>query len=423
MAEDATVVQQVEVDDLESILGVPGGDNVIVPEGEKQNNIFSKSKKVDTSFIDKTEEEEVIPPAGETPEAKLARETAAATASATKKVSSEELDDLLKDDLSEDDDTSTAGGKRDAKTGRPGGAVELTKKLIEKKLIVPFDDGKAIEDYTIKDFEELLEANITDRENQIRANTPLEFFDSLPEELQVAAKYHADGGKDMKGLFRVLSEVEETRALDPDEPKDQEAIVRQYLRATRFGTEEDIDEEITDWKDQNKLGEKSLKFKPKLDAMQEQVVAQKLAAQETLSKQQAAASQNYMNSVFETLKPAELNGVKLDKKVQGMLYTGLVQANYPSMSGKPTNLLGHLLEKYQVVEPNHGLIAEALWLLADPDGYRDKIREVGKTAAVEKTVRSLKTAEQQKIASSPIVEEEKVKQRTIARNNDNFFKR
>jgi hypothetical protein len=83
-----------------------------------------------------------------------------------------------------------------------------------------------------------------------------------------------------------------------------------------------------------------------------------------------------------------------------MLYSGLVQPNYPSISGKPTNLLGHLLEKYQFVEPRHDLIAEALWLLADPDGYKSKIKDQGSKQAVEKTVRQLKTEQSRKITSS-----------------------
>ena len=78
----------------------------------------------------------------------------------------------------------------------------------------------------------------------------------------------------------------------------------------------------------------------------------------------------------------------------------MVQPNYPSISGKPTNLLGHLLEKYQFVEPRHDLIAEALWLLADPNGYKNRVREQGSRAAVEKTVRQLKTEQSRKIASS-----------------------
>jgi hypothetical protein len=105
-----------------------------------------------------------------------------------------------------------------------------------------------------------------------------------------------------------------------------------------------------------------------------------------------------------------------------MLYSGLVQPNYPSISGKPTNLLGHLLEKYQYVEPNHALIAEALYLLADPDGYKAKVRENGKVEQVKETVRALKTAEGDKKASTTVVEKDEVKTRTIPRN-DNFFKR
>jgi hypothetical protein len=109
-----------------------------------------------------------------------------------------------------------------------------------------------------------------------------------------------------------------------------------------------------------------------------------------------------------------------------MLYTGLVQPNYPSISGKPTNMLGHLLEKYQFVEPRHDLIAEALWLLADPEGYKSKIQEKGTKAATEKTVRMLKTEEGRKIASTSQDEdpnERNTTQKTIKRNPGSMFKR
>ena len=82
------------------------------------------------------------------------------------------------------------------------------------------------------------------RENKVRESTPAEFFQSLPEELQVAAKYVADGGQDLKGLFRVLSHVEETFELNPEEPSHQERIVREYLTATNFGSPEEIQEEV-----------------------------------------------------------------------------------------------------------------------------------------------------------------------------------
>jgi len=167
---------------------------------------------------------------------------------------------------------------------------------------------------------------------------------------------------------------------------------------------------------------KANKFKAKLDAMQEKVVQQKLAQQEKLRNQQQAQAQAYMENVYNTLSPGELNGLKVDKKVQSMLYTGLVQPNYPSILGRPTNMLGHLLEKYQYVEPNFPLIAEALWLLADPDGYRSKVKEQGKTEAVEKTVRQLKTEQAKMQTSAPVVEKEETVQRRIPRGG-NFFKR
>jgi hypothetical protein len=129
-----------------------------------------------------------------------------------------------------------------------------------------------------------------------------------------------------------------------------------------------------------------------------------------------------MQNVYETLKPGEINGVKIDRRTQEMLYAGLVQPQYPSISGRPTNMLGHLLEKYQYVEPNHGLIAEALWLLADPESYKTKIKEQGQNAQNEKTVRMLKTEEARRTSNSAVVEKEEVKQKTIKRNN-NFFKR
>jgi hypothetical protein len=300
--------------------------------------------------------------------------------------------------------------------------------MIEEGTLIPFDDDKPLEEYTTKDFRELFEANFQERENKIRQDTPREFFQSLPEELQVAAKYVADGGTDLKALFRTLAEVEEVIDLDPTNEYDQAEIARQYLYATRFGSPEEIEAEINDWADMGKLEQKANQFKPKLDRMQEEVVARKLAEQEHKKEQQAQQARVYTENVYNTLVSGELNGIKLDKKTQSMLYSGLVQPSYPSISGRQTNLLGHLLEKYQFVEPRHDLISEALWLLSDPEGYKGRIKEQGSKAAVEKTVRQLKTEEARKITSSSIQESDEPRragnkpQRTISRQN-NLFKR
>jgi len=399
--QDSTRVEQVDVN-IDEMFGMPGAESVMLPaDEEKPKTMFSK-ENVDTSFLDKpTSKEEVA-------KKEEVDETIA------------ELDSLI----SQEEDAGNKGRPKVDKSG----LAELATKMIEEGTLIPFDDEKSLDEYTTKDFRELFEANFQERENKIRQDTPREFFEALPEELQYAAKYVADGGTDLKGLFRTLAQVEEIRQLDPTDEYDQAEIARQYLHATRFGTAEEIESEIEDWSDMGKLEQKANQFKPKLDKMQESVIAQQLANQEQRKNQQAQAAKVYTDSVYNTLSTSELSGIKLDRKTQSLLYSGLVQPSYPSISGKPTNLLGHLLEKYQFVEPRHDLIAEALWLLADPDGYKTKIKDQGGKAAVEKTVRQLKTEEARKITSSNMEEQEERRtssskpQRTLSRPN-NLFKR
>lgn len=403
-----TVVQQLDLDIDSLFEGAPAADTIITPTAEeKKPNIFSKGE-MDMSFLD--------------PNAESKTETTTDDVSRGTDVDEgkETLQDLL--DIVDENiqDEKTSGRAKIDKSG----LVDTMSKLIEEGLIIPFDDEKPMDDYSMKDWKELLEANFQERERAVRQETPQQFFESLPEELQYAAKYVADGGQDLKGLFRALAHVEEFREMSPEDPNDQEFIVRTYLRATGFGNDDDIDEEIVTWKDLGKLETQAKKFKPKLDAMQEQVVAEQLVRQEQMRQQQEEASNAYVGNVYEALRTAEVNGLKLDKKTQAHLYTGLVQPQYPSISGKPTNLLGHLLERYQFVEPNYPLIAEALWLLSDPDGYRGNIMKQGKNQAVEQTVRQLKTEQSNKIASSVNDYEEPARQETrkIARPQ-NIFKR
>lgn len=399
-----TTVSEVDIDIDELFAGAPGADSVTLPE-EKKPTVFS-NPTVDTSFLDSDD------PIGREGESEDKEE----------EVTTETVDDFVSDldgEESEEDEPKKKAGRprKDSQN-----ISDVFSKLIEDELLIPFDDDKPLEEYSASDWKELIEANLKEVEQKVKTETPKEFFENLPEELQYAAQYVMNGGNDLKGLFRALSVVEEYHDLDPRNENDQERIVREYLVATGFGTDGEISEEIENWKDLGRLEQQAHKFKPKLDRMQEEVIAQKLAQQEQLQQQQQKASEQYMESVYNALKPGELNGIKLDKKTQSQLYAGLVQPNYPSISGKNTNLLGHLLEKYQFVEPNYSLISEALWLLSDPDGYRTKIMEVGKTKAVETTVRQLKT-EQSKRSSSSVADEKETKPSRKISRPTNIFKR
>lgn len=411
-----TEVQKVSIQELDNLLGMPGAESVMNPAEEKEKvkpSFFSKNK-VDMSFID--EPEVVAEPEKET-EVEIESEK-----EIEKEVEKEvKIDDIINEVEDEENDSNIGRPKLDKE-----GMSQLTKELITDGLITPFEGEEDFKDYSLNDYKELFNANFNAKAGQSDKNAKHEFFNSLPHELQYAAKYISDGGTDLKGLFSVLSKNQAVKELDASTEKGQEAIARNYLETTNFGDEEDIQEQIEEWKDLGKLEDKVGKFKPKLDKMQESIVQKQLMEQEKIKKEQENASQMYIESVYSTLSPGELNGVKLDQKMQNLLYTGLVQPNYPSISGKPTNLFGHLIEKYQFVEPNHGLIAEALWLLADPKGYREKISTTVKNTHVENTVKKLKSEQSNRISSTgndldikPIQNSRK----GLQKPSKNFFKR
>lgn len=418
---DTTTVQTQEIS-LDELLGTPGAENVMLPATEKPS-MFSRTPKVDIDKLLEKTDDDNTDSAGE-------GKTGAAEEAASGKTTPQEKQEI-NDILGIPGSGEEEGGKTEdsgKKAGRQGGLAELGAKLIEKGMLTPFEGEEDITKYTLKDWEELFEANEKEKAKKYQQEVSTEFYENLPEELQVAAHYVANGGTDLKGLFKSLASVEEIRQLDISDEQGQEQVVRSYLHATNFGTAEEIEEEIEAWKDRDELATKAGKFKPKLDAMQEQIVARQLQQQETKRKQQEQQAAIYTDNVYKVLEPGELNGLKLDKKMQNMLFSGLTQANYPSISGRPTNLLGHLLEKHQYVEPNHGLIAEALWLLSDPEGYKAKIKATGGKEQVEKTVRTLKTEQSNKSTSSQGQEDDDNASRRksgsgIQRPSGGFFKR
>ena len=60
-----------------------------------------------------------------------------------------------------------------------------------------------------------------------------------------------------------------------------------------------------------------------------------------------------------------------------------------------------MLEQHQFgAKANPSLVAEALWLLADPEHYRNSIKQIGANQANSNTVRQLRTEEQSRNTSS-----------------------
>lgn len=395
-------VSSVTIENIDDFLPLPGADSVVTSEEDEPKTVFSKTDQpTDFSFIDKDDENTKV----------TKDEVDSALA---------ELDDALAS--ADDDDTSKVGRKKIDKSGM----VETFSKLIDEGVLMGFEDDKPMDEYSIKDWKELIQANIEERERALREQTPKEFFEALPEELQYAAEYVAKGGKDMKGLFRALAQVEEQRSLDPSNDEHQEMIVRQYLYATNFGSGDQslIEDQIEEWVNSGTIAKRANQFKPKLDDMQAQVLKAKLAQQEQFKMQQQQQKEMYMENIYNTLRPGDLNGVRVDNKRQKFLWEELTTLKYQSLQGKPTNLLGRLLEEYQFSDkPRYDLIAETLWLLSDPDDYKEQIRKQGRSEATQETVKKLKTEEARRLSSTVVDEKEQQSSRPSLKKPRNIFAR
>ena len=417
-------VETISADEMDNLLGSPGAGAVMTAgettEEEKPKSFFQK-EKIDMKFLDPNTN-------GESDSTVVDESTEESTEESTDDTSvettiSESFDSIVEEEL--DDEEKTKGGRPALDKG---GMAQLAQTLIDDNMILPFDgEDKNLEDYTMDDYKELFKMNFDNQKQKIQADTPREFFDSLPAELQYAAKYVADGGQDLKGMFRALASSEENKAISIDTENGQESTARQFLQASNFGNDEEIEEQIESWKDLDKLEAKAQQFKPKLDAMQDKIIQRQLSEQEGKRAQREKQSQVYADSVYNTLAKGELSGLKMNNKVQDMLYQGLIKPSYQSISGQATNLFGHLIEKHQYVEPNHGLIAEALWLLADPDGYKTEISKGASNEAIADTARKLKIEQSNKVTSgSNGTDQGSSKKKSsggLKREPKNFFKR
>lgn len=379
----ATTVAEVDFDNLDDLLGIPSASSIIAPSESKPSVL--KSNKIDISFLDKIDDSDT--------ESLQNPEVAKAVVAAI-------VDQPINEDIDDDDNNQPNKG------GRPkiskDAMIEAASRLIDKGILQPFDDGKALTDYTVDDFEELIQANISSQTNEVAQNAPVQLFQQLPEEVQAVIHYALNGGTDIKSVFSQLARAQETFDLDVSNEQDQENIARQYLNVSGFGSVEEIEDEINVLKDRGDLAKYAERYKPKLDAKQAEVIERRLKEQQSAQNRKNDMEKKYHDVVYNTLNSNNLNGIPLNNKVQTMLYYGLTDATkYQDSKGNPTNALGYLLEQHQFGEKaNPSLVAEALWLLADPINYRSSVKQLGANVANANTVRQLRTEEASRNTSS-----------------------
>lgn len=389
-----TTVEEIEVENLDELLGIPSASVAMV--ANEKNSVLD-SNKVDINFLDEIPENEPI---------------------TDKQMASKVVEALVDTPVGDQEEEEVIKNKGGRPTLSKDAMVEATNRLIKKGVIQPFDEDKPVDQYTVDDFEELMEANITQQLKETAESAPVELFKSLPEEVQAVVHYALNGGQDTKSVFQQLSRAQETFDLDLSKEEDQEAIARQYLDVTAYGSQEEIEEEINVLKDRGDLEKYATRYKPKLDAKQAEVIETRLAEQEQSKVRKQQAQKNYQDTVYNTLKAETLNGIPINNKIQTMLFYGLTDSTkYQDSRGNKTNALGYLLEQHQFGKnANPSLVAEALWLLADPDDYRNSVKQIGANKANVEVTRALRTQEGQKLASSSgIGEKDSSAKRTTAR--------
>jgi hypothetical protein len=400
-------IEEVDFDNLDDLLGI--SSSVLTPE-EKPQTVLS-SARVDLDFLDDEDSEKGLENASQE---KL------------ESVVSDLVDNADQDD--QEDQTVNKGGRpklvKDA-------MVEAATRMIEKGILQPFDDDKLLSDYTVEDFEELIQANIESKVTTTAQVAPVELFKTLPQDVQAVVKYALDGGQDTKAVFQQLAKVNETFDLDVEDETDQEQIIREWYNALgTYDSVEELEDELNIIKDRGDLRKYAERYKPKLDAKQAEIVEKKLKEQNLAKERKEKAAEQYRGTIANTLNATHLNGLPLTEKVQNMLYYGLVDASrYQNAEGRQTNALGFLLEQHQFgPKPNPSLVAEALWLLADPEDYRTAIKKTVEKSTNEKTARMLRTEQaSSKQASSSSIEGERGQTQTrkqpIQRPNRNIFSR
>lgn len=301
----------------------------------------------------------------------------------------------LEAEKSVDDEDSDVSDEQKAKGkgGRP--LYSIIKKLVEENVLLPFEDDKPIEKYTQEEIAELIKENINYKAEASASNAIEEFVKTLPQELQLLTKYVVEGGTDIKNFLSLITKVTDVSKLELG--KDDETIVRLYLENTKFGNEEDILEQIELLKSTGKLGEFAIKYKAKLDEMQNEIINNELKKQEEIKKQQQEFAKKYVANVTQALSDRKINDIVLSPTKVAELISGLTSVQYDSISGRKTNKLGYLLEEKQFKNPDLKLIAEVLWLLDNPQEYKEMLINKGKQLATSEIKRSLKTTSQKRI--------------------------
>ena len=305
------------------------------------------------------------------------------------------------------------------KGGRPSAMSSAIKDLLESEDLVGLEGKEKLTDYSTNDIKELIKANIDNAKEKAHQD----LIESLPKEVANLLDYCKSGGRDVKAAVIDTALSMSSDTITPGNGVDPEQIVREYMRLKGIGTDEEIEEEIKDMKEDGSLQKRADKYAPKLKSIYDDRVAkrtQELKEQEEEYKKKQYA---YEENIGNFLNKGEINGVKIPRDVHDMLLNGLIKADNASHIDPRYRLrkLPYLLEKYTEAEPRPDLLAEALWLLQDPANYHKEMAKMTANDVNAATLKKLKTEQASNKLGGPSGSSKASEDTKIAKKVKNVF--
>lgn len=263
---------------------------------------------------------------------------------------------------------------------------KIAAKLVKDGLLLPYDEEKPIEKYTVKEIEQLLRDNIQYIKEEAEEKVLQSFLEELPDELKIAIEHYSSGG-DIKEILRKIADKKETE----NKLSSSEDIVREYLKLKGYEDEE-IEDEISTYKKAGVLDSKAEKYKDKVLEEREKRIKEEMEKAKKMEEAREKYAKWYINEVNNVIKKGVIKDISLPNDIKNDIKSYMTELKYKSpLSGQNTTYLNYLLEKYSVVEPDIERMIEVTWLLADRDGYIKSIRDSVEKEVKTKQVKLLKT--------------------------------
>lgn len=275
-----------------------------------------------------------------------------------------------------------------ATTKVPRNSARAIQMLVDADIIkeFEFEEGKEkkISEYTDKELADLVKENIALHSTNSGSKAVQELMEGLSPTLQAAIEYQRNGGTEVNRIFRQLAAVEEVSDLDLATSAGKENTIRAYLSEISKLTPDEVEADLADIKDRQKLDDLAKRYHPKIREHRENEAAAIVEKQQREYKAIQEQTAKINKQVEAVLLKGELAGQKLDHSTQSMLYAGLT---------RNVGELGQIVSRLGVKADISHLL-QVMWLLQDPKSFMEKFATATKNEHSEEVHKKLRTTAQ-----------------------------